>query len=67
MAISASAITPQNSLEEFRIQFNNLVEDVEGVSGGNTFTQTIVFEGATADAFETTVLATDPTADRTIT
>ena len=67
MAISASAITPQNSLEEFRIQFNNLVEDVEGVSGGNTFTQTIVFEGATADAYETTVLATDPTADRTIT
>ena len=67
MAISASAITPQNSLEEFRIQFNNLVEDVEGVAGGNTFTQTIVFEGATADAFETTVLATDPTADRTIT
>ena len=67
MAISASAITPQNSLEEFRIQFNTLVEDVEGVSGGNTFTQTIVFEGATADAFETTVLATDPTADRTIT
>ncbi len=67
MAISASAITPQNSLEEFRIQFNNLVEDVEGVSGGNTFVQTIVFEGATADAFETTILATDPTADRTIT
>ena len=67
MAISASAITPQNSLEEFRIQFNNLIEDVEGVSGGNTFVQTIVFEGATADAFETTILATDPTADRTIT
>jgi len=67
MAITATAIQPENSLEEFRIQFNNLVVDVEGVSGGNTFTQTIIFEGATADAYETTVLATDPTADRTIT
>ena len=28
---------------------------------------TIVFEGATADAFETTLTVTDPTADRTIT
>ena len=28
---------------------------------------TIVFEGATADAYETTLAVTDPTADRTIT
>ena len=28
---------------------------------------TIVFEGATADAYETTLTVTDPTADRTIT
>ncbi|MFN9904288.1 MAG: hypothetical protein ACK55Z_37040, partial [bacterium] len=27
----------------------------------------VVFEGATADAFETTLAVTDPTADRTIT
>ena len=67
MAITASSILPNNSLEEFRVEFNNLVTDVEGVAGGNTFTSTIVFEGATADAYETTVLATDPTADRTIT
>ena len=67
MAIAASSILPNNSLEEFRVEFNNLVTDVEGVAGGNTFTSTIVFEGATADAYETTVLATDPTADRTIT
>ena len=67
MAIAASSILPNNSLEEFRIEFNNLITDVEGISGGNTFTSTIVFEGATADAYETTVLATDPTADRTIT
>ena len=32
-----------------------------------TFNSSIIFEGATADAFETTITATDPTADRTIT
>ena len=32
-----------------------------------TFGTSIVFEGATADSYETTLLATDPTADRTIT
>jgi hypothetical protein len=31
------------------------------------FGTSITFEGATADSFETTILATDPTADRTIT
>jgi hypothetical protein len=34
----------------------------------NVLTKTaVVFEGATADAYETTLLATEPTADRTIT
>jgi hypothetical protein len=32
-----------------------------------TFTGTIVFEGTTADAFELTLSAGDPTADRTVT
>ena len=41
--------------------------DVDGVAAGNTFTQSIIFEGETADESETTLLATDPTADRTIT
>ena len=36
---------------------------VTGAIGGNF---TLVFEGATADAYETTIQATDPTADRTI-
>ena len=67
MAITATSITPENTLEEFRIQFNNLVVDVDGVAAGNTFTQSIIFEGETADESETTLLATDPTADRTIT
>ena len=67
MAITATSITPENTLEEFRIQFNKLVTDVDGIAAGNTFTQSIIFEGATADESETTLLATDPTADRTIT
>ena len=67
MAITASAVTPDKTLEEFRVEFNKLVQDFDGVASGNTFTQTIIFEGATADAYETTLLATDPTADRTIT
>ena len=67
MAITATSITPENTLEEFRIQFNKLVIDVDGVASGNTFTSSIIFEGETADESETTLLATDPTADRTIT
>jgi hypothetical protein len=67
MAIEASAILPSDSLEEFRVQFNNLISDVDGIAGGNSFVSSIIFEGDTADANETTFLATDPTADRTIT
>jgi hypothetical protein len=67
MAIEASAILPSDSLEEFRVQFNLLVTDVDGITGGNTFVSSIIFEGATADAHETTLTVTDPTADRTIT
>lgn len=67
MAITASAVTPDKSLEEFRVEFNKLVQDFDGVASGNTFDQSIIFEGATADAFETTLIVTDPTADRTIT
>ena len=67
MAITSSAVIPSNSLEEFRIQFNKLVVDVDGVESGNSFGTSIIFEGATADDFETTLIVTDPTADRTIT
>ena len=31
MAIVASSVVPNNSLEEFRIEFNNLVSDVDGI------------------------------------
>jgi len=67
MAITAIAVTPDKSLEEFRVEFNKLIQDFDGVASGNSFAQSIIFEGATTDAFETTLLATDPTADRTIT
>ena len=67
MAITASAVTPDKSLEEFRIEFNKLIQDFDGVASGNSFVQSIVFEGATADAFETALLVVDPTADRSIT
>ena len=66
MAIEASAILPSDSLEEFRVQFNNLVSDVAGVSGGNSFVSTIIFEGSTADANETVILAIDPQQDNTL-
>ena len=67
MALAASTVTPTNSLEDFRIEFNNLVSDVTGITATNKFTENIIFEGATADAYETTLAVTDPTADRTVT
>ena len=39
MSITASAVTPDKSLEEFRVEFNKLVQDFDGVSSGNTFDQ----------------------------
>ena len=67
MAIAASTVLPVNSLEDFRIEFNNLVSDVSGITASNKFDASIIFEGSTADAYETTLTVTDPTADRTIT
>jgi hypothetical protein len=67
MAIAASTVLPANSLEDFRLEFNTLVSDVSGITATNKFTENIIFEGATADAYETTLVVTDPTADRTIT
>ena len=67
MATSASTITTSNTLEEFRIQFNTLVSDVSVLDAGNLFGASIVFEGATEDANETTLTVADPTGDRTIT
>ena len=67
MAIAASSVLQSNSLEEMRIDFINLVSDVTGITATNKFDENIIFEGATADAYETTLTVTDPTADRTLT
>ena len=42
MAIAASSVTPTNSLEDFRIEFNNLVSDVSGITATNKFTSYIL-------------------------
>ena len=95
MAITASQVDTNNTLEQFRVEFNKLRNDVSSLEAGTinytaiaateasfgelavtgTFAVTtfqingrdLIFEGATADAFETTVRVTDPTADRTVT
>ena len=85
MAITAAKIATNNTLEQFRQEFNNLQADVDGLESGTiTFSTisattqnitnmniledgSIIFEGATDDAHETTLTVTDPTADRTIT
>ena len=55
---SATALATQQSIKAY----------VDGLGGAtNTFGANIIFEGATADDFETTFAVTDPTADNTIT
>ena len=82
MAITSSQVGTNNTLEQFRTEFNNLRDDVSGLESGtisfsgitttsiatsSITSDSIVFEGATDDAFETTLAVADPTADRTIT
>ena len=72
MAITASQVTTNNSLEQFRQEFNNLQSDVRGLESGTVSFSTVgtnlqlIFEGATDDDNETTLGVIDPTADRTI-
>ena len=67
MAITASSITADNTLDEFRIQFNNLVVDVDGISALSAFGESITFDGATTGGSKTTVTVVDPTASNIIT
>ena len=67
MAITASSITADNTLDEFRVQFNNLVTDVDGISSLSAFGESITFDGATAGGSKTTVTVVDPTASNIIT
>lgn len=72
MAITSSQVTTNNSLEQFRQEFNNLQSDVRGLESGTVSFSTVstnlqlIFEGSTADDNETTLGVIDPTADRTI-
>ena len=72
MALTASQVTTNNSLEQFRQEFNNLQSDVRGLESGTVSFSTVstnlqlIFEGSTADDNETTLGVIDPTADRTI-
>ena len=49
MALAASTVTPTNSLEDFRIEFNNLVSDVTGIASTNKFSSN--FLPSTADGY----------------
>ena len=76
---SASTITSQTNLgaapataDEFVIVDADAGQ-LKALTVGNLFSSptitspTLIFEGSTADSFETTIAVTDPTADRTIT
>ena len=76
---SASTITSQTNLgaapataDEFVI-VDASAGTLKALTVGNLFSSptitspTLIFEGSTADSFETTIAITDPTADRTIT
>ena len=76
---SASTITTQTNLgaapataDEFVI-VDASAGTLKALTVGNLFSSptitspTLIFEGSTADSFETTIAVTDPTADRTIT
>ena len=58
---SATALATQQSIKAY------VDAEIAGVGTTNIFGANIIFEGATADDFETTFAVTDPTADNTIT
>ena len=47
--------------------FLNLATDVDTFLSTPQVTTSVIFEGSTSDAFETTLTVAEPTADRTIT
>ena len=67
--VNASELSLDSSLEQFKEQFNTLRSDLVSVTYSSLIEDaggTIVFEGSTADDFETTLAVVDPTADRTV-
>ena len=66
MPISAKILDVGASLEQIRQEFNNLQSDVNILQQSPTYGDSLIFEGATSDAYETTLSVQDPTADRTV-
>ena len=66
MPISAKTLGVGASLEQIRQEFNNLQSDVNILQQSPTYGESLIFEGATSDAYETTLSVQDPTADRTV-
>ena len=67
--VTATELSLDNSLEQFKEQFNTLRSDLVSVTYSSLIEDaggTIVFEGSTVDDFETTLAVVDPTADRTV-
>ena len=59
---------PQNAdAPNIAVDLQNLATDIDTYFNTPQVNTSIVFEGAVADSFETTLIATEPTADRTIT
>ena len=68
--VTANELSLEKTLEELITEFNSLRGDVSAVTLETLLTATsgiLTFEGATDDAYETSVVVVDPTADRTIT
>jgi hypothetical protein len=68
--VTAAELSLEKTLEELIKEYNNLRSDVSAATLAGLITaagSTIVFEGATEDAYETTLAVVDPTADRTVT
>tara|TARA_R100000005_G_C4987611_1_gene195559 strand:- start:392 stop:1951 length:1560 start_codon:yes stop_codon:yes gene_type:complete len=65
--VTATELSIDSSLEQFKEQFNVLRSDVSSVTLTSLgFSNSITFEGSTVDDFETTLTVVDPTADRTV-
>ena len=59
---------PQNAdAPNVAVDIQNLASDIDTYFNTPQVNSSIIFEGATADSYETTLTATEPTADRTIT
>jgi len=68
--VTAAELSLEKTLEELVTEYNNLRSDVSAVTFAGLLTAAnsiLVFEGATEDAYETSLTVVDPTADRTIT